>query len=113
MATSATLKFTRSAPQKLRLLADQIRGLPVERAINLLTFSNKKGAGVVKKVLDSAIANAEENDGADIDELRVSAVEINQGPIMKRLRPRARGRADRILKRTSHVTVTVSENGES
>lgn len=109
MATSATLKFTRSAPQKLRLLADQIRGLPVERAINLLTFSNKKGAGVVKKVLDSAIANAEENDGADIDELRVSAVEINQGPIMKRLRPRARGRADRILKRTSHVTVTVSE----
>lgn len=113
MATSATLKFTRSAPQKLRLLADQIRGLPVERAINLLTFSNKKGAGVVKKVLDSAIANAEENDGADIDELRVSAVEINQGPIMKRLRPRARGRADRILKRTSHVTVTVSENGEA
>lgn len=113
MATSATLKFTRSAPQKLRLVADQIRGLPVERAINLLAFSNKKGAGVVKKVLDSAIANAEENDGADIDELRVSAVEINQGPIMKRLRPRARGRADRILKRTSHVTVTVSENGES
>lgn len=113
MATSATLKFTRSAPQKLRLLADQIRGLPVERAINLLTFSNKKGAGVVKKVLDSAIANAEENDGADIDELRVSAVEINQGPVMKRLRPRARGRADRILKRTSHVTVTVSENGAS
>ena len=113
MATSATLKFTRSAPQKLRLLADQIRGLPVERAINLLTFSNKKGAGVVKKVLDSAIANAEENDGADIDELRVSAVEINQGPVMKRLRARARGRADRILKRTSHVTVTVSENGES
>lgn len=113
MATSATLKFTRSAPQKLRLLADQIRGLPVEQAINLLTFSNKKGAGVVKKVLDSAIANAEENDGADIDELRVSAVEINQGPIMKRLRPRARGRADRILKRTSHVTVTVSENGAS
>lgn len=113
MATSATLKFTRSAPQKLRLLADQIRGLPVDRAINLLTFSNKKGAGVVKKVLDSAIANAEENDGADIDELRVSAVEINQGPVMKRLRPRARGRADRILKRTSHVTVTVSENGAS
>ena len=113
MATSATLKFTRSAPQKLRLVADQIRGLPVERAINLLTFSNKKGASVVKKVLDSAIANAEENDGADIDELRVSAVEINQGPIMKRLRPRARGRADRILKRTSHVTVTVSENGAS
>lgn len=112
MATSATLKFTRSAPQKLRLLADQIRGLPVERAINLLTFSNKKAAGVVKKALDSAIANAEENDGADIDELRVSAVEINQGPVMKRLRPRARGRADRILKRTSHVTVTVSENGE-
>ena len=109
MATSATLKFTHSSPQKLRLVADQIRGLAVGNAINLLEFSNKKGAGIIKKVLESAIANAENNDGADIDELRVSEIQVNQGPTMKRLRPRARGRADRIIKRTSHLIVTVSE----
>ena len=109
MTTSATLKHTHLSPQKLRLVADQIRGLAVDRAINLLAFSNKKGADVLKKVLQSAIANAENNDGADIDELTVSAIQVNQGPTMKRLRPRARGRADRIIKRTSHVTVTVSE----
>jgi large subunit ribosomal protein L22 len=109
MATSATLKFTHSSPQKLRLVADQIRGLAVSRAINLLAFSNKKGADIIKKVLESAIANAENNDGADIDELRVSEIQVNQGPTMKRLRPRARGRADRIIKRTSHLIVTVSE----
>ena len=112
MATSATLKFTHLSPQKMRLVADQIRGLSVDRAINILAFSNKKGAEIVKKVLESAIANAENNDGADIDELKISAIQVNQGPTMKRLRPRARGRADRILKRTSHLTVTVSENGE-
>ena len=112
MATSATLKFTHLSPQKLRLIADQVRGLPVDRALNLLTFSDKKGAVIVKKLLESAIANAENNDGADIDELKISAIQVNQGPTMKRLRPRARGRADRILKRTSHLTVTVSENGE-
>ncbi len=109
MATSATLKFTHSSPQKLRLVADQIRGLAVGNAINLLAFSNKKGADIIKKVLESAIANAENNDGADIDELRVSEIQVNQGPTMKRLRPRARGRADRIIKRTSHLIVTVSE----
>jgi large subunit ribosomal protein L22 len=109
MATSATLKFTHLSPQKMRLVADQIRGLSVDRAINLLAFSNKKGADIIKKVLESAIANAENNDGADIDELRVSAIQVNQGPTMKRLRPRARGRADRIIKRTSHLIVTVSE----
>lgn len=109
MATSATLKFTHLSPQKMRLVADQIRGMSVDRAINLLAFSNKKGAQVVKKVLESAIANAENNDGADIDELKISAIQVNQGPTMKRLRPRARGRADRIIKRTSHLTVTVSE----
>ena len=109
MATSATLKFTHLSPQKMRLVADQIRGMSVDRAINLLSFSNKKGAEIVKKVLESAIANAENNDGADIDELKISAIQVNQGPTMKRLRPRARGRADRILKRTSHLTVTVSE----
>ncbi|MCG8379440.1 MAG: 50S ribosomal protein L22 [Proteobacteria bacterium] len=112
MATSATLKFTHLSPQKMRLVADQVRGMPVDRAINLLAFSDKKGAAVVKKVLESAIANAENNDGADIDELKISSIQVNPGPTMKRLRARARGRADRILKRTSHLTVTVSENGE-
>ena len=113
MATSATLRFTRGSPQKLRLVADQIRGLPVDQALNLLAFSNKKSAAVIKKVLESAIANAEHNDGADIDELKVSTVFINQGPTLKRLSARARGRADRILKPMSHITVTVAETNES
>ncbi len=109
MSTSAKLTNTRLSPQKMRLVADQVRGLPVERAIDLLTFSNKKAAAIIKKVLESAIANAEHNDGADIDELKISEILVDAGPTMKRLRPRARGRADRIIKRTSHVKVTVSE----
>ena len=109
MTTSATLKFSRLAPQKMRLVADQIRGLPVDKALNLLSFSNKKAATVLKKLLESAIANAEHNDGADIDALTVKTICVDQGPAIKRLRPRARGRADRILKRTSHVTVTVAD----
>lgn len=113
MATSATLKYARSSPQKVRLVADQIRGLPVDRALNMLTFSNKKAAAIVKKILESAIANAEHNDGADIDELKVSSIFVNQGPTLKRLRPRARGRADRIIKPMSHITVTVAETDES
>ncbi len=112
MVTKATLKYARLSPQKMRLVADQIRGLPVERALNVLAFSNKKGAAIVKKVLESAIANAEHNDGADIDELTISAICVDQGPTLKRLRPRARGRADRIIKRMSHVTVTVAESEE-
>ena len=112
MATKATLKYARLSPQKMRLVADQIRGLPVDRALNILAFSNKKGAAIVKKVLESAIANAEHNDGADIDELKVSSICVDQGPTIKRLRPRARGRADRIIKRMSHVTVTVAESEE-
>jgi large subunit ribosomal protein L22 len=109
MTTSATLKFSHLAPQKMRLVADQIRGLPVDKALNLLSFSNKKAATVLKKLLESAIANAEHNDGADIDALTIKTICVDQGPAIKRLRPRARGRADRILKRTSHVTVTVAE----
>ena len=112
MTTSATLKFTHLSPQKMRLVADQIRDLSVDRALNILTFSNKKAAAVIKKVLESAIANAEHNDGSDIDELKVKSIIVNQGPTMKRLRPRARGRADQILKRSSHLTVTVDENQE-
>jgi large subunit ribosomal protein L22 len=109
MSTSAKLTNTRLSPQKMRLVADQIRGLPVERALDVLTFSNKKAATVIKKVLESAIADAEHNDGADIDELKISEILVDAGPTMKRLRPRARGRADRIIKRTSHLKVTVSE----
>ena len=113
MATSATLKFSRSSPQKLRLVADQIRGMPVDRALHLLAFSNKKSAAIIKKVLESAIANAEHNDGADVDELKVATIFVDQGPTLKRLRTRARGRADRILKPMSHITVTVAETNES
>ena len=110
METAAKLKHARISAQKVRLVADQIRGLPVERALNLLAFSNKKAAGIIKKVLESAIANAENNDGADIDELRVSRVHVDEGPTMKRIRARAKGRAARILKRTSHITVAVAEH---
>ena len=110
MTTKATLKYARLSPQKMRLVADQIRGLPVDRALDILQFSNKKGAAIVKKVLESAIANAEHNDGADIDELKVSAICVDVGPTLKRLRPRARGRADRIIKRMSHLTITVAES---
>ena len=112
MATKASLKYARLSPQKMRLVADQIRGLPVDRALDILSFSNKKGAQIVKKVLESAIANAEHNDGADIDELKVSSIYVDAGPTLKRLRPRARGRADRLIKRMSHLTVTVSESEE-
>lgn len=110
MEVSAKLKFVRLSPQKARLVADQIRGMPVERAVELLNFSNKKAAGIVKKVLESAIANAEHNEGADIDELKISTVCIDQGPTHKRWRARARGRANHILKPTSHITLTVSDN---
>jgi len=109
MQAVAKLRFARLSAQKGRLVADQIRGLPVEQAINILAFSKKKGAVLVKKVLDSAIANAENNLGADIDELKVSAVCIDEGPTMKRIRARAKGRAAKILKRSSHITVTVAE----
>jgi large subunit ribosomal protein L22 len=90
-------------------VADQIRGLPVEQALDILTFSKKKGSLLVKKLLESAIANAENNEGADIDELRVSAISVDEGPTMKRIRARAKGRASRILKRTSHINVTVAD----
>jgi large subunit ribosomal protein L22 len=109
MATSAKLRFVRISPQKSRLVADQIRGVSVEKALNILAFSNKKSAVIIKKVLESAIANAEHNNGADIDELKVSKIAVDQGPTLKRLRPRAKGRADRILKPTSHITITVEE----
>lgn len=99
----------RISAQKARLVADQIRGKSVGEALNILAFSTKKGAHLVKKVLESAIANAEHNEGADIDELHVSAIFVDEGMTMKRIRPRAKGRADRILKRSSHITVKVAD----
>jgi large subunit ribosomal protein L22 len=109
MQAMAKLKYARISAQKARLVADQIRGLHVEKALNTLAFSTKKGAPLIKKVLESAIANAEHNEGADIDELKVATVMIDEGPTMKRIRPRAKGRAARILKRRSHITLTVAE----
>ncbi|AQA17900.1 50S ribosomal protein L22 [Halioglobus japonicus] len=109
MEVAARLKGARISAQKARLVADQVRGKPVEEALNLLEFSNKKAAHIVKKVLDSAIANAENNEGADVDELKVSTVFVDEGMTMKRLRPRAKGRADRILKRSCHITVKVAD----
>ena len=108
--TSAKLTNAKISAQKVRLVADQVRTLPVERALDILTFSNKKAAALVKKVLESAIANAEHNDGADIDELKVKTIYVDEGPTHKRWRARAKGRGNRILKRTSHITVTVAES---
>jgi len=107
MEVAATLKFARISAQKGRLVADQVRGMMVDRALNLLAFSPKKGADLLKKVLESAIANAEHNEGADVDELKVTKVFVNEGPTHKRMSARAKGRGSRILKRTSHITVVV------
>ncbi|MBT8124747.1 MAG: 50S ribosomal protein L22 [Gammaproteobacteria bacterium] len=110
MEVAAKLSHARISAQKVRLVADQIRGLPVERALETLTFSNKKAAGIMKKILESAIANAEHNEGADIDELKISKICVDEGPTHKRFRARAKGRAAKILKRTSHITVEVSDS---
>ena len=109
MATQAILRHPKISPQKARLVADQIRGLAVEQALDVLAFSRKKASVMVKKVLESAIANAENNDGADIDELKVKEIFVDQGPMMKRMQARAKGRGCRILKRSSHITVIVEE----
>ena len=110
MEVQARLKGASISAQKARLVADQVRGKPVEEALSLLEFSNKKAAHIVKKVLNSAIANAENNEGADVDELKVSSVFVDEGMTMKRIRPRAKGRADRILKRSCHITVKVADS---
>jgi large subunit ribosomal protein L22 len=107
--TTAILKRARISPQKARLVADQIRGLSVEKALNILDFSNKKAAVIVKKTLESAIANAEHNNGADVDALKIATICVDEGPTMKRIRARAKGRAARILKRTSHIKIVVME----
>ena len=109
MEVAAKLKGARISAQKARLVADQVRGKSVEEALSVLEFSNKKAAHIVRKVLNSAIANAENNEGADVDELKVSSIFVDEGMTMKRLRPRAKGRADRILKRSCHITVKVAD----
>ena len=110
MEVSATLRRCRISPQKCRLVTAPLRGLSVERALETLRFSNTKSASLVLQLLESAIANAENNEGADIDELKVRAIWVNQGATINRFRPRARGRASPIKKRTSHITVTLSDD---
>ena len=107
METTATLRGVRLSAQKGRLVADQIRGLPVDKALDVLAFSPKKGARILKKVLESAIANAEHNDGADIDELKVKTIHVEQGATLKRFTARAKGRGNRISKPTAHIYITV------
>ena len=109
MQTTATLRGVRLSAQKGRLVADLIRGMPVDRALNVLAFSPKKAARIVKKVLESAIANAEHNAGADIDELRVTQICVEKGPVLKRFMPRAKGRGMKILKPTAHIFLTVGD----
>ena len=111
METKAILRGAKISAQKVRLVADQVRNLPVARALDLLQFSDKKAAHVVRKVLLSAVSNAENNDGADVDELKVARIFVDEGPVMKRFHARAKGRGARILKRTSHITVVVG-NGK-
>ena len=105
--TKAVLKGARISAQKVRLVADMVRGMPVSQANDVLQFTNKKAAHIVRKVLLSAVANAENNEGADVDELKVSTIFVDDGPMMKRFRARAKGRGTRILKRSSHITVVV------
>ena len=112
MQVSARHRFASISAQKVRLVADQVRGLSAEKASMMLRFSTKKAAALVKKVVDSAIANAEHNAGADIDELVISRICVDEGPRAKRFRARARGRGNQILKRYCHITVMVSD-GES
>jgi large subunit ribosomal protein L22 len=109
MEVAAKLTGARLSAQKARLVADQIRGKGVEQALDTLTFSTKKGAEIIKKVLESAIANAEHNEGADVDSLKVSTIFVDEGTSLKRVSPRAKGRADRITKRTCHITVKVAD----
>ena len=107
MSTKAVIRGVRLSAQKARLVADQIRGLPVAQALNILAFSPKKGGGIIKKALDSAIANAEHNDGADIDELKVATIYVDKGTSLKRMIPRAKGRGNSIEKQTCHITIVV------
>jgi len=112
MQVSAKLRGVHLSPQKARLVADMVRGKSVDQALNILSFTPKKGAEIIKKVVESAIANAEHNNGADIDELKVTSIYVDKGLVMKRIRARAKGRAGRILKPTCHINVTVGDGKE-
>ena len=107
---SAILNGVRISPQKARLIADLIRGKKVDNALNILNFSPKKGAEIIKRVVESAIANAENNNGADVDELKIKTIYINKGTVLKRIRAQSKGRAGKIIKPTSHITVIVSDS---
>jgi len=109
METRAFLKGTRLSSQKANLVASVVRDMPIEQAIDFLSFSKKKGARVIKKLLDSALANAENNHNADIDKLRIKSLIVNQGMRLKRIKPRARGRADRITKPTCHIEIILTD----
>ena len=109
MDTRAYLKGTRLSPQKAALVADQIRGKRVEQAMDFLIYDKQKGSSVIKKLLESAIANAENNDNSDIDKLSIKSIIVNQGMRLKRMKPRARGRADRIIKPTCHIEIILTE----
>ena len=110
MEARAILRGARISPQKARLVADQVRGLPVGRATDLLAFSPKKGAHLIKKLLLSAISHADNNDGAGVDELKIASIFVDEGPRLKRFGARAKGRGTRIIKRNSHITVVVGDN---
>ena len=112
METTATYRGARLSAQKGRLVADLVRGKPVDKALNILRFTPKKAAGLIRKLLESAIANAEHNDGADIDELKVKRIMVEQGPVLKRFQARAKGRGNTILKQTCHIHVTVGDGKE-
>jgi len=109
MQTTATLRGVRLSAQKGRVVADAIRGLPVDRALNILTFSPKKGARIIKKVLESAIANAEHNEGADIDELKVTTIHVDKADTLRRFTARAKGRGNTIGKQSCHIRVVVGD----
>jgi large subunit ribosomal protein L22 len=109
METNAVAKFVRISPRKIRLVMDQVRGKRVDEALNMLSFAPQKGALILKKLIDSAVANAEQNSGVDVDSLFVKRVYADEGPTLKRFRPRAQGRATKIRKRSSHLTVVLDE----
>ena len=109
MNVQAKLYGVRLSAQKGRLVADLVRGQPIGNALNILTFTPKKGARIIKKVLESAIANAEHNNGADIDELKITSIYVEKGPVLKRFHARAKGRGNRITKPTCHVFLTVGD----
>lgn len=112
MSVSATLRYARISAQKARLVADMVRGMPVEKAVDQLAFSTKKGAAIIKKLLESAIANAENNDGLDVDELALKTIFVDEAPSFARFKSRAKGRANHIVKRNCHITVVVATKTE-